>query len=81
MTQTAPYKSSKHSLFAHRPYHQNPNNTVAKMERLTCYCRRKNISKRQFPTLVKHKWVAITKYGGQVYVEELCPEAIAGWMV
>lgn len=68
--------ASKYSLFAYFPFDFPPEVYHSRKIRLTQYCQEKFISKKQARTLVRKKWLAITRFRNQVWVQEICPDEI-----
>jgi hypothetical protein len=68
--------TSKRSLFAYFPHDFPPGVNHSRKIPLTRYCQEKFITKDQARTLVRKKWLAITKFRNQIWVQEICPDEI-----
>ena len=72
--------ASKQSLFAYFPYDFPPGVNHSRKITLTRYCQEKFISKKQARTLVRKKWLAITRFRNQIWVQEICPDEITEFL-
>lgn len=72
--------TTKYSVFATRPYEFEPLVNHYRKIPLTTYCKNRFISKKQAHTLIKKKWLAITRFRGQIWVHEICPDQITEFL-
>jgi hypothetical protein len=81
--------TSKQSVFAFRPFEFDPqvsddpevDTRYYKKITLTQYCQEKFISKSQARTLIRKKWLAITRFRGHIWVHEICPDQIHDFLL
>ena len=80
MAKSTPFHTTSHSIFAYRPKEFGVGQTVSVKTTLTNYCLKKGISKDRARTLIKKRWLSVTKSGRNLWVQEICPEAIEAWL-
>lgn len=68
--------AKRYSVFASRPYEFSPGKHTYTKIRLAQYCRENFISRDQAKTLIKKKWLAVTRFHGCLWVHEICPDQI-----
>ncbi len=69
-------ETTRESFFALHPYEFDCDKNWYEKIRLTQYCKIKHISRKQVRTLIKRKWLAITRFKRRIWVHELEPEKI-----
>lgn len=74
------YATTKGSYFAYFPYEFTPGVNHSRKITLTAYCKAKFISKHQARTLIRKKWLGVTRFRGEIWVHEICPDEIAEFL-
>lgn len=75
-----PYRRTRATYFATRPLFFRVGENHSEKITLSQYCRKRSISKKQARKFINKKWLVITSFRNQIWVEEACPEAIADFL-
>jgi hypothetical protein len=75
-----PYKITKSSYFSTRPLYFKPGENFSEMISLRNYCKKRSISTKQARKFINKKWLAISAFNNQIYVEEICPDEISNFL-
>ena len=70
------FRSSPYSILSLRAYQFKPKESFSEKVTFTHYCKSKFISKSVGKRLIALKYLAVTKHGRHIWVEEICPDLI-----
>ena len=76
MAKSKPFNTTPYSVFVNRYREFGVDRTSSVKVTLTAYCKDRYVSKYQAKIFIKKGWLAVTKHGRNLWVEELCKDEI-----